>query len=355
MEPAAYSSAIPHYLSADRRDPVKRNWEEPFSRSVLRSVATGLGSDGATPLRVLDVGSGTGDGYQLLRSALLESSIGAASVEDVPVDYVGMDCDRDMVATASQLHDEIPTVSFVEGDVLQGVPDQPFDLYMSAGVPYSHLTQEELAVALKGIMTGIRSNGTRAAIIIDVLGRYSLEWPANWDKDRWDYQMTFFHDAPNTVSAPMTFHSRASLGAVIQDGAAESGLTVEHLDYFDRSIMVGRHTATGTFDTAIPAYRLLINRLYDGDCEQDLTDLLVGNAPETGPAEVGEFFEGFRTAWNARITSAIAAEGTVGESRVSRMALAQRLCDLEHGLQPGLGSGHSLIGVAYLSPPSLAA
>jgi SAM-dependent methyltransferase len=351
MEPTAYASAIPHYLSADRRDPVKRLWEEPFSRNVLRSAAAGLGDGGqdGSPLRVLDVGSGTGDGYELLSRALQEAAaVGSGTQAQRRLEYVGMDCDASMVATANELHDEVPSVSFVEGDVLSGVPDQPFDLYMSAGVPYSHLAPEELRIALKGIMSSIRENGERAALVVDVLGRYSLEWPTHWDSDRWNYQMTFFHDAPDTVSAPMTFYSRTSLDAVIQDGAAESGLTLEHVDYFDRSIMVGRHTGTNTFGTAIPEYRLLVNRLYEGDCDVDLADLILDNAPSVGPADVVEFFGAFSSAWNTRVEAVRAAEQTRGPSLMSRTALASRLCDLEHGLQPGLGSGHSLIGVAYL-------
>jgi SAM-dependent methyltransferase len=350
MEPAAYASAIPHYLSSDRRDPVKRNWEEPFSRSVLRSAALGLTPDGADRLRVLDVGSGTGDGFALLDSALGSGSDGTDPTRRYPtVEYVGMDLDSDMVATANALHESVPNVRFVEGNVLQGVPEQPFDLYMSAGVPYSHLTADELAVALKGIMTSIRSHGTRAAIVVDVLGRYSLEWPANWDKDRWDYRMTFFHDAPDDVSAPMTFHSRSSLDSIIRNAAAENGLAVEHLDFFDRSIMVGRHTATGTFDTAIPEYRLLVNRLYEGDAGLHLGDLMLDLSPDSGPPDVADFFLSFQDAWNARIESAMAQERAMGPSRQSRTGLAQKLRDLEHGLQPGLGSGHSLIGVAYLA------
>lgn len=229
------------------------------------------------------------------------------------------------------------------------MPDQPFDLYISAGVPYSHLAPEELAIALKGIMSSIRENRARAALAVDVLGRYSLEWPTNWDSDRWTYQMTFFHDAPDTVSAPMTFYSRTSLDAVIQDIAAECGLTVEHADYFDRSIMVGRHTGTNTFGTAIRDYRLLVNRLYESDCDVDLADLVLDDPPAERPAEVVEFFDAYSSAWNTRVETVRAAEKRWGPSPMSRTALAQRLCDLEHGLQPGLGAGHSLIGVVHLN------
>jgi hypothetical protein len=29
-------------------------------------------------------------------------------------------------------------------------------------------------------------------LVVDVLGRYSLEWTTRWDRTRWDYRMSFF-------------------------------------------------------------------------------------------------------------------------------------------------------------------
>src|ERR1700710_2149550 len=137
MQPAAYASAIPHYLSPDRRDPVKRYWEEPFSQAVLRSAVAGLPT-AAGAVRVLDIGAGTGDGFSLLSSALQRpDDTGRPSPA---VDYVGMDFDPHVVVLANDLHEKTPNVTFVQGDVLDGVPDEPFDLYMSAGGPYSHLS-----------------------------------------------------------------------------------------------------------------------------------------------------------------------------------------------------------------------
>jgi SAM-dependent methyltransferase len=346
MQPAAYASAIPHYLSADRRDPVKRYWEEPFSQAVLRSAVSGLPATGGD-VRVLDIGAGTGDGFTLLNGALQNRDDGRPAGPSV--EYLGMDFDHDMVATANELHQETPNVSFLQGDVLDGVPDEPFDLYMSAGVPYSHLSADELAVALTGISHNIKVQGKPAAVVVDVLGRYSLEWTTNWDKQSWDYEMTFFQESTEAVGAEMTFHSRASLDAAIRTACSEGGLVVEHLDYYDRSIMVGRHTATRTFNKAIPAYRLLINRLYEGDCELDLAELTLDPVPDDAPGYVSTFFDAFRAAWNARIRSAREQEHALGApSPLSRRSLAEKLCALEYGLQPGFGSGHSLIGVAYL-------
>jgi SAM-dependent methyltransferase len=346
MQPAAYASAIPHYLSPDRRDPVKRYWEEPFSQAVLRSAVAGLPT-ASHAVRVLDIGAGTGDGFALLSSALQNPD--AAGLPAPAVDYVGMDFDPDMVVTANELHEQTPNVTFVQGDVLDGVPDEPFDLYMSAGVPYSHLSTDELAVALSGITHNIKVHDRAAAVVVDVLGRYSLEWAANWDKQSWDYEMTFFQESTEAVGAEMTFHSRESLDAAIRTACDAGGLVVDHLDYYDRSIMVGRHTATRTFNKSIPAYRLLINRLYEGDCDLDLGELRLGAIDNVAPAYVSTFFDAFREAWNGRITSALDLEHALGTpSPMSRRGLAEKLCALEYGLQPGFGSGHSLIGVAYL-------
>ena len=64
-----YRDAVAHYRSPTRRDAVKRLWEEPFSRAAIAlSVPRWLG--GQATLTVLDLGCGTGGGYDDLRTAL---------------------------------------------------------------------------------------------------------------------------------------------------------------------------------------------------------------------------------------------------------------------------------------------
>ncbi|MFF9581289.1 hypothetical protein [Streptomyces achromogenes] len=66
------------------------------------------------------------------------------------------------------------------------IPDEPYDLYFSSGVPYSHLTPRELTDVLSRIFTAVRRNRTCSVVVVDVLGRYSIEWADRWDRSGTD-------------------------------------------------------------------------------------------------------------------------------------------------------------------------
>lgn len=253
----SYRGASAHYLSPSRRDPVKVLSEEPVTRRVIASALSALDLPSARPVRVLDVGSGTADGFALLTRPGVDSP--PVLTED-RVDYVGLDVDPEMVATASTTVPS-PSASFVRGDVRDTLPDGAFDLYLSCGVPYSHLTPGELVDALGSVFAAIAARGTRAAVVVDVLGRYSVEWWPRRHLERWDYAMSFFAGDGPAISEPMTFYGRPELDAVVDAALAGSGVTVADRTAVDRSVLVGRHTATGSFHPSVPRFRTLVNDL----------------------------------------------------------------------------------------------
>ena len=325
----SYASATAHYLSEDRRDAVKRHWEEPATRGMIAAVLGALGHDGG--LRVLDVGAGTGDALRLLRE-----TVGTATV-----DYLGIDTDQDMVATASQLHRGQPGVAFVRHDVREPLEAGPFDLVLSTGVPFSHLRHDELRTALAALFAGVPT-GHRCAAVVDVLGRWSLEWTPNWDRTTWRYAMSFFAGTDDVPRSEMTFHSRESLWSAVTDAAASAGARVRTAAFHDRSVAVGRHTATAEFDKHVPPYRTLVNRLYAGDTALDIGELTMRTPDGPAPDDVRRFFERFAGAWNDRVADAGVIERALGATAESRTCLARSLRALEHGMQSGLGTAHSL-------------
>lgn len=327
----SYATATAHYLSEDRRDAVKRHWEEPATRGMIAAALDALGHGPSDPLRVLDVGAGTGDALRLLRE----------TVGDAPVGYLGIDTDPDMVATATDLHDGQPGVAFERHDVREPVEDGPFDLVLSTGVPFSHLRHDELRAALACLFAGI-PRGHRCAAVVDVLGRYSLEWVPNWDRETWRYAMSFFAGTDDVPHSEMTFHSRESLWSAVTDAASAAGARVRTAAFRDRSVAVGRHTATAEFDPHVTPYRTLVNRLYAGATDLDVGDLAVRPPDGPAPGPVHAFFDRFAAAWNERLADARAIELELGASPAARIALAERLRALEHGLQSGLGTAHSL-------------
>lgn len=334
---SVYQAATAHYLSPKRRDPVKVLMEEPVSHAVFADAVTALDLPPGEPLRVLDLGSGTGDGYALLT----EEHGGLAPVTDGrELRYLGVDADAAMVETARALR---PGAEFRVGDMRDPLPRNDFQLHLSCGVPYSHLTVEECTETIAGIL---RAATGPIALVVDVLGRYSVEWTPNWASRRWNYAMTFFEDTSERVEQLMTFYDRHALQEVLDDAAGRAGLSRYTVTFVDRSVLVGRHTSTSAFNRSIPPYRKLVNALADGG-EVRTADLRFAAPTSGAPDAVLEFFQRRENAWNALLGDTAETSTVSGNDA---QALAQRLLHLERTGSPGLGVGHSLTATMVVDP-----
>ncbi|MDJ0772649.1 MAG: class I SAM-dependent methyltransferase [Mastigocoleus sp. MO_167.B18] len=369
------SKATDHYLSPSRRDAVKINWEEPFSCMVYRKAIEKTGYRSGDSLEVLDIGSGTGDGISLLTSQLMKES--GLNLDD-DIDYLGIDICQDMCETARSIHSHRNYVRFLQGDIRQSLPDESFKLYLSCGVPYSHLTPAELQIALQNIFENIRRHNTQSAVVIDVLGKYSIEWVSKWNLSRWDYRMNFFQSDGEADFTPMSFYSAQELNQLIHEAAAQANCKLSNIDFFDRSVMVGRHTSTGEFTPNLSRYRNLVNSLMDVDFTTDFEQLMFDVELGEAPAEIIDFFKTFRDWWNQLIReAAIFCGETVhgGESTlptdfqgltkelkesldnsqvenirasIIEPILAKYLHNLEVSTQKGLGVGHTLMALVSI-------
>ncbi|HVR00293.1 MAG TPA: class I SAM-dependent methyltransferase [Mycobacterium sp.] len=334
---ASYQGALGHYLSPRRRDPVKTLMEEEVSHKIFASAVRRLRLPVGRPLRVLDIGSGVGDGFDLLTEAHGDLAPVAAAHR---LDYVGLDGDPDMVETATALH-SVPGATFRVGDMRDRLPDGDFDLYLSCGVPYSHLTTGEVTEVIANIMRRILDAGRRAAIIVDVLGRFSIEWMSNWHSPRWNYAMTFFEDTTERLEQQMTFFDRTSLGEAIAAAARSAGAQPAELNFTDRSILVGRHIATGAFNPLIPPYRTLINDLVRDPSSVSLRELYFEPPRAGAPPEILHFFRTLAGSWNEMLDQA-------ANSGKGIRALASALLRCETQEQRGLGVGHSLTATVII-------
>ncbi|WP_410646478.1 class I SAM-dependent methyltransferase [Amycolatopsis sp. cmx-4-54] len=345
---ASYSDAQAHYTSPRRRDPVKVMMEEVVTHRVLRHALAQSDPRPGEPIRVLDVGCGTGDGLALLT----ESHEGLAPVvAENELDYFGIDVDPDMIDTARSQHTDRPAV-FEVADMRTGLPDGDFDVYMSCGVPYSHLPHDEVVEVLRTIMEKIVRTRDNAVIVVDVLGRYSLEWTPHWPQTRWPYNMSFFEDATETIHDQMSFFDRRSLDAALISAAANAGARLTDLTFTDRSIVVGRHTATLTFNEAIPPYRSLLNDLARGRTDVNPGDLVLRNPAGRAPAQVQGFFALLTDRWNTIVTQSTRATSGLTSPQHARL-LAESLLVCEQELQQGLGVGHSLVATAVVGPSTV--
>lgn len=340
----AYASASQHYTSTTRRDWVKRAWEEP---SLVRHLdaalrrARDLGM--AEALDVLDVGCGTGVALDLL---LATPALGDGTLTLRRA--TGLDLDTGLLAIARDRFSDDPRIGFTLGDLSTPPATGPHDLVLSSGVPFSHLVPEALrgAVARLAVVAlgDVATDGRRTVLlVVDVLGRSSLEWTSRWDRTRWDYRMSFFATDTDVPSTPMTTWSGDALHATLDAAAADVGATIADLVLVDRSIAIGRHTMTGEYTPDLPRLRDLVDALAEADTAVDPGALRIDVALPDAPADVRAFHAAFAAAWNAALATA-AAEGTPGP------VLAERLRDLEAGFESaGLGVGHSLTAFAVLS------
>lgn len=342
---STYRSATAHYLSPRRRDPVKVMAEELISHTIFADAVAALGLPVGVPLKVLDVGSGTGDGLALLTEPHGELPPVAAGRA---LEYRGLDADAAMVDTARSLHTGRAGVTFEVGDVRDWRGDEAFDLYISCGVPYSHLTRDELVAALSALLRGIGRGGRRAALLVDVLGRYSMEWAPRWSRSSWDYAMSFFEDTAEHLEQPMTFYDRPALASTIGAAADAAGVRPAGVTYADRSVLVGRHTATRTFNPEIPPYRTLVNDLVRGDAPVRPRDLRFTPPSAGAPAEVLAFFATWARDWNALVDAAGDPDAPLPRDRGTELATA--LLRQERNRQAGLGAGHSLTATVVVDP-----
>ncbi|MFI7101699.1 class I SAM-dependent methyltransferase [Streptomyces sp. NPDC050161] len=330
-----------HYTSKSRRDPVKRLWEEPVTRSILAEALDHIGP--REPVRIMDVGCGTGEGLRLLSS--LDETKGRA------LSYCGLDMDRRLLEIARTEFADHDAADFIYGDMRGGIPDSPYELYLSCGVPYSHLAPEELPPVLAGVFRSIKRNRTRSTVVVDVLGRYSLEWMPRWGEARWDYRMSFFRSDQSAGASPMTFWSPADLLECIGQACREAEFPFGEVNFRDRSIMVGRHTETGEFNPALAPYRALVNRLEAGTGDVIADDL---RFPDTisaaAPEPVAMFYRQLRERWNAVIEKRHHRHSPPTVSAAAGRYLARELRELEHQLSPGLGVGHSLTAIIHFDP-----
>src|SRR5438094_7210600 len=90
------SAAVGHYLSPGRTDYVKALWERPQMIALLRDALGFIRPEPAVPgpLRVVDLGAGAGEGYDLIMAAGLP----AGSL----LEYVAVDRSRAMLGLLSR-------------------------------------------------------------------------------------------------------------------------------------------------------------------------------------------------------------------------------------------------------------
>lgn len=388
-------------------DNVRRFWEDRLTAELLAPAVNELVQDRRSRgkrLKILDIGCGSGDGYELLTGVPtlgpgLCATETSAITSEVLERYVGLDINEDLLDQARFHHGSNPNTAFVQGDLSDGLPEaikvlEPFDLYFAGYGTLSHFIDRQTAK----ILADICSHAADGALFVgDWLGRHSYEWQDLWPESPgseyfMDYRISYIYSEEersnvDVVSFPLRLVTRDEILAIVDRASGLSGTHIAPLTFFDRSIFVGRHTETGDYNRNCPRLRSAANSLLEPYRRTDLESLAVGYVPKEGFDSLNEFFGSYFDSCNRLVdyTRALlerhdGAESTfdsaADESNASSTSLREAMeamrktvegtcridcCDpranviepmlayclrkLEMELQPASGVGHGLVGI----------
>lgn len=298
---------------AGKKDNVRKYWEDTTIKLLLRPAIERL-LQGKPQLRVVDVGCGSGEGFELLTHIPCPEKahppyqgflLWRGSIEA----YMGLDISPGMLEQGRRNYPDVPEIQFIPHDLSKGFPllsEPPFDLYFSSYSPLSHLTASQLEVLTEQIFGHVQDRGY---VLFDMLGRFSPEWPGYWQRsarEMLDYNMAYLLPPEQQAtgvfeSYRVAFWSPAELADVLERAARRAGRKIR-LEMRDRSILVGRHMDTGLFNGTRMQVRYQVNRLFERSYSPDLSQLRVALPflPEAGasPPGVVDRIEGYCAAWN---------------------------------------------------------
>jgi len=388
-------------------DNVRRFWEDQVTGIFLRPSLNKLMEykrQHMDRIRILDLGCGSGDGYDLLMGVTAKDPdiyehIIAVITPDMLREYIGLDVNEDLLKQAETYHGNNPKVRFIHDDLSNGLPPsvnkaEPFDIYFTSYGTFSHFNNQQ---SVKLIADICRHAPERALLVGDWLGRYSYEWQDLWhhpaDKEYFmDYRISYIYpederDQAPVASFPLRLVTRDEVMWIINQASKESEVEIEPITFYDRSILIGRHMGTGDYNKNCKDIRTAVNSLFEGYVRTDLESLLVDYVAKPGFGYLNNFLEMFFMSCNALVNHTISLlsdydsedgklrkvhevlptypdplkeaihsmrrviEG-VGwlkwgdvRANVIEPHLGFSLRKLEMDLRPGTGVGHSLVGI----------
>jgi SAM-dependent methyltransferase len=386
-------------------DNVRTYWEDRITRLTMGpfvAECAGRARLQGRKVRILDLGSGAGQAYGLL-THIDERGL---NVDDAPrfvlpdheIDlYLGVDLSMAMVEQGRRNYADVASVRFEQADLRDGLAavasEPPFDIYVSSYGSLSHLDASGLARCLTDVL---RHAPSGAVVVLDLVGRYSPEWPGYWqaatDADHVrPYSMSYLYEEgqhDEVERFPLRFWTGEEIRDLCVQLTGGTGITVEPVAIVDRSIFVGRHLDTQEYGCRLPPLRRLVNRLYEQNVRTRLEDLHVDHRFVSADETVERFFLTLAQSWNrvlaftrARLSGlpldpvtldgwrsfpralqealvtmdrvvAGASVIDVGDTRANLIEpqLAYVLQRLEDTLQEGLGCGHGLLAVLRIGP-----
>jgi len=304
-------------------DNVRRYWEDEVTRWGLyphieallrRARSKGRG------LRIMDLGCGSGDGYELLtgirqRDANLRDLDVALLGEDALEAYKGVDLNEDLLEQAGDLYGGTGHMVFDQADFTRGLPlsqdEKPYDLYLTSYGAASHHNDDETLIALLAEIA--ERTEDHAVIVCDWIGRHSYEWQSLWtvepsERPTMDYVVSYIFDEDERQARrdewqhlTLRLMSRAEAERILAAASRRAGVEIKALSFFDRSIFAGRHMDTGDYNRHAQPIRRGINSLLESGERTSLRSLELDYVPRAGFDSLNEYFERVAACWNVLV------------------------------------------------------
>ncbi len=289
-------------------DNVRRFWEDEVTRRFIsRYLPEGK-------IRVLDLGCGSGDGYELLTGMTAPGADPPRPDNRVlPGDkierYTGVEINPHLLEQGRSIYRKHGNVTFRQGDFSRGLPveegEPPYHLYLTTYGTLSHCRDAE---SVRIIADAARHGGSGAVMVADWLGCYSYEWQDLWleqlPADHFmDYVVSYLLDEEERSSTqlekfPLRLMDKSTILELVDRAERDAGRPIRVLEIFDRSVFVGRHMETADYHRHPQALRRAVNSLWEPGRRTDLRELRVEYLPREGFHRANEYFRAAAEAWN---------------------------------------------------------
>jgi len=325
----AYTEAVKSGLYAKRSglvgkyDNVRKYWEDEITRIFLRPFLRRLIERSQSTMRrvrILDLGCGSADGYELLmgvrqRDADLKQLEVDLLSEEILGTYKGVDLNEGLLQQAQRIYGGNPKIDFEQADFTQGLPlgknEKPYDLYFSSYGTSSHHNDDETAVRLLADIA--ERTEDYCVIVCDWLGRYSYEWQDLWTDDfddlrNMDYVVSYIYEPKERQKRrdelqhlTLRLISRQEAEAIVTEASRRAGVEIKPLLFFDRSVLTGRHMDTAEYNKHAQPLRNAVNSLHEPNLRTELDLLIVDYVPKAGFEFLNDYFERLQMCWNALV------------------------------------------------------
>ena len=321
----AYSEAVKSGLYAKKSgltgkyDNVRRYWEDEMTRINLRPYLYNLIKHQRyrmERLRILDLGCGSADGYELLKGVrqqdpnLQEIEVDLLSPEVLGL-YKGVDLNEDLLNQARDIYGQNPKMTFEQGDFCEGLSlddGENYDLYFTSFGTCSHHNDDETFI---NMMADIAKNTKNYSIVTcDWLGRWSYEWQSLWTNDleelqNMDYVVSYIYEKEERERRrdelqhlTLRQMSRGEAEKLVEEASKRAGIEITPLRWFDRSTFTGRHMDTGDYNPYAQPIRKAVNSLHESGVRTALDSLIINYMPKKGFDFLNDYFNRVQMCWN---------------------------------------------------------